>query len=306
MAVRNPLKIYGTGLQEMSSANIDTIIWRMVYLYFTDPSVTLSVVSTNGNLASMYDTRMSAGASLSSVSSFHPESSTAEPGNVSVEYDKITQTLQTAGVPSDTSNIRFPIYQSGGNIHAMTLTDMYETFAQDAVDTIMAQLPYKIHTHVVPPTGYSLVSSTPVFSNTIANVSAYSYGSIPEAVDQPTTVTNYYLNVKTGVTPSSSIGLMYIDASQNVREYTQAQLDVVLKELIRYACRDLTNHKLRFITSLNGNTETVLGSGLTNTKLDGDGNYQQRYVNTDDYRTQEFPNGTSTATHTYYLKARKE
>ena len=35
------------------------------------------------------------------------------------------------------------------------------------------------------------------------------------------------------------------------------------------------------------------GSGIADTRLDGSGNYQTRFVNTDDYRAQEFPNGTA-------------
>jgi len=37
----------------------------------------------------------------------------------------------------------------------------------------------------------------------------------------------------------------------------------------------------------------------------GSGDYQTRYVNTDDYRAQEFPNGTSTTINTYYLNINK-
>jgi hypothetical protein len=44
---------------------------------------------------------------------------------------------------------------------------------------------------------------------------------------------------------------------------------------------------------------------MANTKLNGSGNYQTRFVNANDYRTQEFPNGSVVTEATYYLKARK-
>ena len=44
---------------------------------------------------------------------------------------------------------------------------------------------------------------------------------------------------------------------------------------------------------------------MTNTILNGSGNYQTRFVNSNDYRAQEFPNGTAVTANTYYLKINK-
>jgi len=41
---------------------------------------------------------------------------------------------------------------------------------------------------------------------------------------------------------------------------------------------------------------------MVNTILNGSGNYQQRFVNADDYRAQEFPNGSVTTASTTFLK----
>jgi hypothetical protein len=43
---------------------------------------------------------------------------------------------------------------------------------------------------------------------------------------------------------------------------------------------------------------------MADTYLSGesDDGYQTRYVNTDDYRTQEFPNGVTQTRETYYLR----
>jgi hypothetical protein len=47
------------------------------------------------------------------------------------------------------------------------------------------------------------------------------------------------------------------------------------------------------------------GSGMTNTILNGTGNYQTRFVNANDYRAQEFPNGTAVTVATHYLRIYK-
>ena len=41
---------------------------------------------------------------------------------------------------------------------------------------------------------------------------------------------------------------------------------------------------------------------MVDTKLNGGGNYQQRFVNANDYRAQEFPNGTAISISTDFLK----
>ena len=43
---------------------------------------------------------------------------------------------------------------------------------------------------------------------------------------------------------------------------------------------------------------------MSDTRLNGTGNYQTRQVS-DDYRAQEFPDGASTTAATYYLRVLK-
>ena len=306
MAIRTPLKIDSTNLKEMSTANRDNIIARMVQLYLTTPSVTLSVVASAGSLDAITDTRMQAGASTTDVTNFDTAAETGNVSTVTVTYDKITSANSTVSAAADTNNIRFPVYNDGGNVKAMTLTDMYDSFvslATSGASTLLpASQPYKIHTSTTVPTGYTLVSSTAVFSDTRANVGAYTAAGIGETRDQPTTISNYYLHKKTGSLAAYTNLPLYIDANQNLKEYTTAELDVVLKEVIRYAAVHLTSNKLRFYI---GGSGTTCGTGMANTKLNGSGNYQTRFVNANDYRTQEFPNGSAVTVATHYLKARK-
>jgi len=304
MAIRTPLKLDSTNLKEMSSTDTGNIISRMVYLYLTDPSVTLSVVANSGSLTGINDTRMQAGAMSNSSTAFPSESTTAEPSVVTVAYDKINEATTSLSAPADTNNIRFPVYYDSGNIKAMSLTDMYESFvslaSNGASELIPAAQPYKIHTSTTPPSGYTLVSSTPVFIDTRANVSAYTASGIGETLDQPTTITSYYLHRANGTAVTAPTPL-YIDSNQNLKEYTAAELDAILKEVIRYTSVNLTSNKLRYFIDGAG---TTLGTGMANTKLNGSGNYQTLQVG-DDYRAQEFPNGSVVTEATYYLKARR-
>ena len=70
MAVRRPLYYDSGNLREMTAAMVTQIVNRCIYVYGGNPSVTLSVVSDNGNLAAVKDTRMTSGAA-STLSLIH-------------------------------------------------------------------------------------------------------------------------------------------------------------------------------------------------------------------------------------------
>lgn len=311
MAIRKPLKIFGTDFKEISSANTLDIRARMVYLYLANTSINLDVVANSGSLDAMTDTRMTAGAVSNSSTSFPNEATTAEPGTATVTFDKINQTVLGGSAPADTNNIRFPVYSDSGNIKAMSLQDMYDTFVIDngTVNEIIAAQPYKIHTSTTPPSGYTIVSSTPVFVDTRANTSLYTAGGIGETLDQPQDITSYYLHKANGTNTALSVANddsgdvpVYIDSNQNIKQYTLAEFDAILLNVIKYSTASLTNEKLRYYI---GGSGTTLGTGMANTKLNGSGNYQTLQVG-DEYRAQEFPNGSVVTEATYYLKARKE
>ena len=79
----------------------------------------------------------------------------------------------------------------------------------------------------------------------------------------------------------------------------------MIQEWIRYtAVSSSDGYSLSYNIGASGSGNTR-GSGIADTILDGSGNYQTRYVNTDDYRAQEFPNGSTTTAATYYLRIHK-
>jgi len=50
----------------------------------------------------------------------------------------------------------------------------------------------------------------------------------------------------------------------------------------------------------------VCGTTMTDTRLEGSGNYQTRLAGDDDYRAQEFPDGSNVIIGTYTLNVRQE
>ena len=81
--------------------------------------------------------------------------------------------------------------------------------------------------------------------------------------------------------------------------YTWREVDAILLNCIRHTASEITGNKIRYRMNGAGNAR---GSGMTNTILNGAGNYQTRFVNANDYRSQEFPNGTAVTAATHYLR----
>jgi hypothetical protein len=68
---------------------------------------------------------------------------------------------------------------------------------------------------------------------------------------------------------------------------------------IRYDAANTGGQKIVYtMATSGGNTR---GSGIVDTRLNGNGNYQTRQVG-DDYRSQEFPDGSAATITTYALR----
>ena len=311
MAVVKPLYVDGGNLREMDTTKVDELVARAVYQYSLSPSVVLSVVSSGGNLGTITDTRKKAGAVSTSNSSFPAESSTAEPGTVTVDFDKIQNTTTTSTPTADTGKT-FPIYyNASGQIQAMSLTDFKDTIIHPAINllasgTVSATAAGTYHiTTSASVSGSTEVSgsNTKVFIDTRADTSAYSAGSIPETQDQPTTITEYYLQRING-TDASYTEPYFLDGSNNIQEFTTANFDALLQAWIKSTAAGSTDgFAISYSVGTSGSGQTR-GSGMADTILDGSGNYQTRQEN-DDYRAQEFPNGSVTTANTYHLRINK-
>lgn len=305
MATRNPL-IYSSGdLIEMTSAQVDAVVDNIVYQYSLSPSVTLSVVGSSGSLGAISDTRLQAGAISNSSSSFPGSGTTQNPQTVTTNYDKVSQTVASVSPTTDTGTTWPVYYTSGGEVHAMPLADIKDTFLHPAIDLLTAS------TTTTQQGGTYFISSsasvsgatevsganTPIFVDTRANTGAYAAGSIGDhSQDNPTTITSYYLQRVNGAT-SSYENLLNIDGTNHLQQ-TGSSFDTLCQEWIRATASASTDgYTIRY--NFNG-SGTTRGSGMANTILDGS-NYQTRQVG-DDYRAQEFPAGSVTTAATHTLK----
>ena len=306
MAVRKPLFVSSGNLQEMTTAMVDEIVDGIIYQYSQDPSVVLTVGSS-GNIGSINDTRKQAGAQSTSVSSAPGEGTTAEPSTVTVSYDKITST-STGGSDTTDSGKTFPVYLDGlNNIQAMSKQDMLDTFIHPAIDLLTNASTgtdqggtYQISTSA-SLSGNTAVSGTAVFVDTRANTGAYTSGSIPETLDQPTTINSYYLQRINGVDNSYTLPII-IDSSNHLQVSPEVTFETILKNMVKYSAVNDTGFTISYSINGSGNNR---GSGMVDTRLDGSGNYQTRFVNANDYRAQEFPNGSPQTINTYFLKINK-
>ena len=313
MAVRSPLKNDSGNIKEMTSAEVDQIVDQLVYQYSLNPSVSLSVVSSGGNLGTITDTRLQAGAMSQTNSSFPTEAQTAEPSIVTVNYDKVSQSIASVSPTADTGTTFPAFYNSGGNIQAMSLQDVKDTFLHPAIDLLTAATTtsqqagtYHIST-TSSVSGSTIVSSTPIFLDTRADTSAYSNAGLESAtgeqLDQPTTITSFYLQRVDG-SDNAYTNPFYINAQNNLQEFAPNDFKSLLQGWIRKTAADSTDgYKITYNLGTSG-SGNIRGSGMSDTRLNGTGNYQTRQVS-DDYRAQEFPDGTPTSINTYYLRIRK-
>ena len=313
MAVRSPLKNDSGNVKEMTSAEVNQIVDQIVYQYSLNPSVSLSVVSSGGSLGTITDTRLQAGAMSQTNSSFPNEATTAEPSVVTVSYDKISQSIASVSPTADSGKTWPAFYNASGHIQAMDLDDVKDTFLHPAINLLTSASigtqqagTYHIST-TSSVSGSTLVSATPVFLDTRADTSAYSNAGLEnasgEALDQPTTITSFYLQRVDG-TDNSYINPMFINPGNNIQEYSGTNFKSLLQGWIRQtAAASSDGYKITYSLGASGAGQTR-GSGMSDTRLNGSGNYQTRQVS-DDYRAQEFPDGTPTSISTYYLRINK-
>ena len=314
MAVRKLLYYDSGNLVEMTSAEMVELQKRMIYAYGVSPTAVLTQVSGSGALiASMDDTRTQAGATSQSSTAFVAEGSTAEPSVVTVSYDKINLAYTATGSISNTSDngTTFPVYFDGTNdIEAMSLTDLKDTLLHDAIDLLISGTEssstagtYTITNSSTAATNYTNVSTTAVFTDTRADTSAYSAAGIPETLDQPTTITNYYLHRRDASANTPSRIPLVIVSGNDLQEMSTATIDDVLGDWLRYtAGHSGDGYKITYDAATSGGN--TRGTAMVDTKLNGAGDYQTRQVS-DDYRSQEFPNGSAVTVTTYNLRINK-
>ena len=321
MAVVNPLFINSDNdLQEMTDAQVVLHRQKAIYQYSLEPSALLTVVSDSGaNMAAITDTRLQSGPSATSVSSF--QSTSAPSATTDVSFDKINFAYDTSSDQTeDTDNRAFPIYRnSDGNIQAMTLDDMKDTFLHPAIDLMVVADAsaddanvagtYRIHTSA-SLTDFTEVSgaSTPIFTDTTSNASSFTASSIGTAgttqIGTATTVQSYYLQRRNGTDIDiSSIKLASITSNGDIQEYSDGGATLLGNWLKYTAGQSTDGYKITYAIGA-GVSGTQRGTSMLNKQLSS-AVLSTRLFNINDYRAQQMPSGTATTTNTYIFTINK-
>lgn len=204
MAFRRPVKLDGGNLRNMTDAEILLLQQEAIRQYGLAPSTTLSYSNGAGNLTTIPDYRLQAGANATGSS---PWPTPGSASTITVNYNHTLQERVGAAYTyrggTTYENFSFPVYLDGGDIKPMTWMDMQDTFFTPAKDYLITNEGtnddlYRAGTYTIHTTnslaGCTLVDANPIFTDTQADVTAFASGSLPEVQDQPTTVQNYYLH----------------------------------------------------------------------------------------------------------------
>lgn len=337
MTVRRALLIRNSeAIREFTNTERDNI-HKFIARCYADASnntggVKLNFVSSAGSLDAMTDTRMQSGTSVvttgnqdavdDGAAEYADEATTPEPTSFTQEtFDKIDQSRLN---PSSTSNgftssdwdswTAKPVYmESDDVIREMTFQDVLDTFIDPVIGNIVSGTTsdfaggtYFISTNSSETNCSDLGT---VFVDTITDTTNITAGSIGTdgTVQQgsATTQTTYKLFKNNGVVVTRKLPLV-IDYTGNgrtnpggLREMTTAEFFDLMCKLIRRQVFDGTGNTLTY--SING-TGVAKGTSMVDTRLNGSGTYTTRFVNADDYRAQEFPDGTAVAAQTYTLR----
>jgi len=296
------------------------VLQRIAYLLGQSNVINLTVVNSGGNLGSITDTRMQAGASTSTTAAqggFATSGNTPDISSITGgTYARINQTYSTPPpIPTDTDLHRYPIMMNptAGDLQSMDINDCVEFFIQPAValitsGTVSAAAGGAYHISTSSSvSGSTLVSSTPVYIDTRANAAAYTSGGIGETQDQPTTVNNYYLHKITPAANTPSFMPVYWNYNNSsFDEMSLSMFDDIFGPMIENMVVNgsgISGFNTKITYNINGSGNTM-GTVMADTRLSGSSasGYNQRFISTSDYRTQEFPNGTPTTVASHTLK----
>jgi len=321
MAVVKPLFINSdNNLQEMTDAQVLLHRQKAIYQYSLDPSALLTVVSNSGaNMTAITDTRLRSGVSVVSGSADPSASTSAPSATTDVSFDKINFAYDTSsGQTEDSDNRAFPIYRnSDGDIRAMSLSDMKDTFLHPAIDLMVVADTdnddpnvagtYRIHT-VSSLTGFTEVSGagTAIFTDTTST--GFAAGSIGTAgttqEGSSSSVQSFFLLRRNGTdVDTNSIKLAQINSDGDIQEYSDGGTELLGNWLKFTAGQSGDGYKITYAigASVSG---TQRGSAITNKQL-GSTVTSTTLVDANDYRAQQFPSGSATVTNTYLFKINK-
>lgn len=341
MTVRAPLYMLAPvgepfkQIYPFSTTGVDAINDLAGFAFAISPNPRIEIGGTNGDLVAgqpLVDTWWSAGAGTTDVTNYDTAAETPDVFKVTDNYNNIRVVYDAVTLPTgDTNNTQYPLYlytplgpigpgtEQDAGFRAMSVQDFVDTFVLPVLDSFGGggNTPQKSGTYFmtalpVTPAGTTIIGIAAL--NQEANPAAYAAASIPETPTQNNTVTTYRI-VKVDW-PSTASDLwegaaapllydlpLYFDAgTESIKQHTPATWAALLNPFLRfYLGGGSSAHTISY--NIDGADGVTNGTIYTDTGITTAGStYNTRFVNANDYRTQEFPTGTATVQSTKAFK----
>ena len=336
MAVYRPLKRVGSDIQIMTEAEYNLIIDEVIRLYGTDPGVQLSVTSDSPSgsyetkLGSLVEYRLQAGGAISRSFPYSNASTAPVPTYLAVSYDLTLQTYtwQSSFPYKDRpgsvyANHSHPVqyYGPGNSIQPGSWYSFYETFIAPALTRLATGTSISRAEHAgtyflstsQSETDATLVSTTPIFRDTIADYSAFASGSLPEVQDQPdASSTPFYLH-RVNPLPQSGFPLPLVlwGPDNQLKTIDRSVFQQMLLDFVRYWSVDYSNLTSTAIRYQYGTSAYLTANGLVSRGTGLTDTYTSTYAgrtgqnapnpNATVYYAQNVPSGSASVQNTTYL-----
>ena len=312
MAVYRPLiSDDNTKVREATNSEYQIILRQIGYLFYSNPTVSLTVVSSNGSISpQMRDRRYYTGTSQDTGNASFGTATNPVVVN-DVIYDKIQQSFDTTETkPTYTLKPVRPDGNSG----------VIEISEQDVIDTYIDPVVSGMVTgnnFVGLAAGSYRISTTNVESNqdnlgiVYTDTRSVGFGAYPQLTGSSqqftnvNTVNTYYLKRIMGFAQTYRTPLI-IDGTVGLRHMTTTEFDTYFQRLIRHYIYAEPGYMLRF--NING-SGTTKGSVMTDTFLESSTEAQRVTdpgdTDPDDYISQMQPSGNINVDTTYSLKVER-
>ena len=338
MAVRTPLYLLapvGEPFKQVypyASGGVDQINQLAGFAFATNPNPRIEIGGSNGDLLAnqpFVDTWWSAGAGTTDATNYDTEAETPNVFKVTDNYNTVRVVYDAVTLPTgDTNNTQYPLYLYSpagpvgddwvdAGFRSMSRIDFIDTFVLPVLSSFGGggQTFQKSGTYYMTtstsPSNATIVGTAAL--NQEANPAAYSAAQIPEVPTQNNNVTTY--SIAKVDYPSTASGLwegaadpllydlpLYFDSgTESIKQHTPATWAALLNPFLRYYLGVAEATKLHY--NIDGTDGVASGTVYTDTGIVTAGStYNTRFVNANDYRTQEFPTGTATVISTKTFK----
>tara|TARA_A100001035_G_scaffold253608_1_gene226875 strand:- start:3152 stop:4105 length:954 start_codon:yes stop_codon:yes gene_type:complete len=316
MAVYRPLISDGnTKVREATNSEYQKILRQIGYLYYSNPTVSLVVVSSGGSISpQMRDRRYFTGASVDTGDTQYNEFNVTVPPVVEddVFYDKIQQSFDTT--ETKPAYALKPVRPDGNNgVIEISEQDVIDTYIDPVVSGMVTGSSF---TNLAA--GSYRISTTNIESNqdnlgiVYTDTRSVGFGAYPQLTGtggqqftNTNTVNTYYLKRVMGFAQTYRTPLI-IDGTTGLRHMTTTEFDTYFQRLIRHYIYAEPGYMLRF--NING-SGTTRGSVMIDTFFESSTEAQRVTDGSDtdpnDYISQMQPSGTFNTDTTYSLKVER-